>query len=120
MAQAKTPEETKQNLVALVADAKDATEKARASVAAAGVPNVQGGAGIAASFADALAQTRDAYAAAEAELQALGGDNQTAFYDGVVAVLDRLNQSYQASGVKLTNLDSPQLREAFDHLPECR
>jgi hypothetical protein len=120
MAQAKTPAETKQNLVALVADARDATEKARAAVAAAGVPNVQGGASIASSFADTLARTRDAYAAAETELQALAGDEQSAFYDGVVAVLDRLNQSYQASGVELTNLDSPQLREAFDRLPECR
>jgi hypothetical protein len=104
----------------LVGDARDATEVARAAVVAAGVPDVDGGAAVADGFAASLAETRDAYAGAETELRALPGADETTFYDGVVEVLNRLNQRYEQGGLDLTNLDSPQLREAFDRLPECR
>jgi hypothetical protein len=120
MAQTTTIEQTRQNLLALVGDARDATETARASVAGAGVPEVDGGARIAEGFAASLAQTRDAYAAAESELSALPGDDETAFYDGVIEVLNRLNRRYEQAGVELAGLDSPQLRSAFERVSECR
>jgi hypothetical protein len=120
MANATTPDQTRENLIALVADARDATETARAAVAAAGIPDVAGGAEVAAGFIASLTQTRDAYATAREELLGLSADDETAFYDGVVDVLDRLNRRYQASGLELSELNSPELRDAFDHVPECR
>ncbi|HEY7222317.1 MAG TPA: hypothetical protein VH561_01675 [Micromonosporaceae bacterium] len=119
MASSTTPEQTRQHLVALVTDAREATETARAAVASAGIPDVAGGAQVADGFTTSLSETRDAYAAAADELLALPADDEAAFYDGVVAVLGRLNQRYEQAGTELTKLDSPQLRDAFDRLPEC-
>jgi hypothetical protein len=120
MAQSTTVDQTRQNLIDLVTDARDATETARASVAAAGVPDVDSGAQVAQSFSDSLAQTRDAYAQAETDLRALPGDDEETFYDGVVAVLDRLTTAYQKAGDSLSTLDSPKLKAAFDSAPECQ
>jgi hypothetical protein len=120
MAQTTTTGQTRQNLVALVADARDATETARAAVAAAGVPDVDGGDQVAHSFEQSLAQTRDAYAQAGTDLQALPGDNEQTFYDGVVAVLDRLSTAYKRAGDSLSTLNSPKLQAAFNSVPECQ
>lgn len=120
MAQATTTEQTRANLTSLVVDARDATEAARASVAGLSAPDVPGGSEVAAGFSASLAEIRDAYAAAEAELRSLPGGDETTFYDGVVEVLDRLNQRYQQGAPDLTELASTQLREAFDQVPECR
>ena len=120
MAQTTTVEQTRQNLIDLVTDARDATETARAAVVAAGVPDVDGGAEVAQSFADSLARTRDAYAQAETDLRALSGDDEKTFYDGVVAVLDRLTTAYQQAGDSLSTLNSPKLQAAFDSAPECQ
>lgn len=115
-----TPEQTRTNLLDLVAGARDATEAARAAVAAAGVPAVEGGEQVAHGFAQSLAKTRDAYAGAEADLRALPAQDETAFYDGVVDVLGRLSAEYERAGQDLQTLDSPQLRQAFDNTPECQ
>jgi hypothetical protein len=120
MTQTTTTEQTRQNLVALVHDARDATEAARVAVLAAGVPAVDDGADLANGFTDSLAQTRDAYAAAEAELRSLPGQDESAFYDGVVEVLDRLSRRYEQAGVDLAELESPELRAAFARVPECQ
>ena len=40
--------------------------------------------------------------------------------DGVTAVMSRLDDEYRASAVDTTNLDSPELREAFDGTASCR
>ncbi len=118
--QTSTVEQTRANLVDLVADSREATEAARAAVAAAGLPDVPGGEEVARRFEEVLVKTRDAYAAAESDLLALPGDDETAFYDGVIAVMGRLSDEYERAGAELSNLDSPELRAAFDRAPECR
>jgi hypothetical protein len=115
-----TTEQTRANLLELVAGARDATEDARAAVAAAGVPAVEGGEQVAHGFTESLAKTRDAYAGAEADLRALPAQDETTFYDGVVAVLGRLSAEYDKAGRDLQTLDSPALRQAFDNTPECQ
>lgn len=120
MAQATTVEQTRSNLVALVTNARDATETARAAVAAAGVPDAPGGESVARGFEQSLAATRDAYATAAEHLLALPGNDEAAFYDGVVDVMERLNRQYEEAGADLAEMDSPQLRTAFEQAPECQ
>jgi hypothetical protein len=120
MAAATTPEQTRDSLVALLEGGRDASETARLAVETAGVPDVEGGAAVAQSFVAALAGARDAYAQARAELLALPMDDEDAFYDGVVAVMARLDEQYRASAVDTTGLSSPELRTAFDGIAECR
>jgi hypothetical protein len=120
MAGATTSAQTRDNLIALVGGARQASERARAAIAAAGVPDVEGGDAVAHGFEASLAGTRDAYAQAEADLAALPTTDDTAFYDGVSAVLTRLTDQYGAHGVDLAGLDSPELRQAFDGVAECR
>lgn len=120
MAHTTTVEQTRRNLVDLVTEGRDATETARAAIAAAGVPDVPGGEGVAKSFERSLASMRDAYAAADRDLRGLPGGDEMAFYNGVVEVMDRLNRQYEQAGTELLALDSPELRRAFDQAPECQ
>ena len=120
MATATTSEQTRENLMQLLSSARVASEAARAAIAAAGVPDVDGGEAVAHGFEATLAGTRDAYAQAEAELAALSTSDDTAFYDGVAAVLTRLTDQYEGSGIDLAGLDSPELKQAFDGIAECR
>jgi len=115
-----TPDQTRANLLDLVAGAREATETARVAVAAAGVPPVAGGEQVAHGFTESLARTRDAYAGAEAELRAMSTQDESAFYDGVVEVLGQLTAEYDEAGQALATLNSPELREAFDNTAECR
>jgi ABC-type uncharacterized transport system YnjBCD substrate-binding protein len=120
MTRVTTIEETRRTLVGLVSDARDATEAARAAVEAAGVPDVSGGETVARAFERSLASTRDAYEAAAEDLRALPGGDGTAFYDGVVDVMDRLMRRYEQASADLAELDSPELRAAFERAPECQ
>jgi hypothetical protein len=120
LATATTPTQTRDGLVTLVGGGEAASETARVAVTAAGVPDVDGGEAVAQSFVTALTGTRDAYAQARVDLQALPTDDADAFYDGVTAVLARLNDEYQASAVDTAALNSPDLRQAFDGTPSCR
>ncbi len=120
MATATTTAQTKENLIALVSGAGDASETARAAIAAAGIPDVDGGAGVAQGFEAALAGTRDAYATAETDLAALPVTDSTAFYDGVAQILTRLTEQYHSSGIDVSKLDSVELKQAFDGITECR
>jgi hypothetical protein len=120
MQQTITVEQTRRNLVDLVTNARDATETARLAVVAAGVPDAPGGESAARGFELSLESTRDAYAEAADDLRRLPGGDETAFYDGVIDVMDRLNRQYEQAGAKLSELDSPQLRAAFDRAPECQ
>lgn len=115
-----TIEDTRRTLVNLVSHARDATETARAAVEAAGVPDVSGGESVAQAFERSLASTRDAYDTASKSLQALPGGDPTAFYDGVVDVMDRLMRRYEQASADLSVLDSPELRAAFERSPECQ
>ncbi len=111
--------QAKENLVRLFDGAQKSTEAARAKVEAAGVPAVDDGDKIARSFVSTLAAVRDAYGHAKDGVSGLGVDDPKNFSDGVASVLTTLNSEYAKSSVDLTNLDSVELKKAFDEVPEC-
>jgi hypothetical protein len=115
-----TPSQAKENLMTLFGGARDASERARAGVAGAGVPDVSGGKQIAAGFLGSLAGLRDAYGRARDGVGALATTPADGFYDHVGQVVDRLTKDYQASSLDTSNLTSPELKQAFDEVPECR
>jgi hypothetical protein len=117
---ADSPAQARTALVVLLVGAESATEDARAAVEKAGTPDVEGGEEIAGRFVAALTGSRDAYAEARREVQALATDDATAFYDAVVAIIGRLTDAYARSAVDTTELDSQRLREAFDGAQQCR
>jgi len=112
--------QTRESLDGLLAGAESATETARSKVLAAGVPDVHGGAAVAASFVSSLTGVRDAYTRAKADLMALPAADDKAFYDGIVLIMGRLNDEYNLSAVDLDGLNSPELKAAFESSPACR
>jgi hypothetical protein len=117
---ASSPAQVRDSLLALLDGAVTASENARVAVAAAGIPDVDGGETVAARFVDSLARAREAYRHARTDLQSLPTTDPTSFYDGVVAVLTRLQTEYAASALDTSNLDAPALRDAFDGDDQCR
>jgi len=115
-----TPGQAKENLMRLFAGARDASEQARAGVAKAGIPDVDGGKKIADGFTGSLAGMRDAYGRARTGIETLGTAPAKAFYTQVGEVVDKLNADYAASSLDTSKLDSPELKKAFDEVPECR
>jgi hypothetical protein len=120
MATAKTPEQTRAHMLDLLSGAQRASEKARLAVAAAGVPDVQGGAVIEKRFVTALAAVRDAYARADHSISALPMTDASTFYSGVSAAMTTLNADYAKSGVDITALASPELQADFAKVAACR
>jgi hypothetical protein len=120
MSAATTPGQAKENLMRLFAGGQDASERARAGVAGAGVPDVADGKRIADGFTGALAALRDAYGKAEQGIEALATTPASAFYPQVEKVVDQFNQDYSASSLDTSKLNSVELKEAFDEVPECR
>jgi hypothetical protein len=119
MKSATTPQQTRTNMVALLAGAQRASEDARAKVAAAGAPNVSGGAAIAAWFVSSLTAVRDAYGKARQTVEGLPTGDAKAFYDGVASAIGTLNQEYAKAGVDTGRLASAELRKDFDEVPAC-
>jgi hypothetical protein len=117
---ATTPGQAKENLARLFAGAKDASERARAGVVKAGVPDVDNGKQIAAGFTGSLAAMRDAYARAATGIGGLATAPAKAFYEQVGKVVDQLNSDYAASSLDTSKLSSEELKSAFDEVPECR
>lgn len=117
---ASSPDQVRTSLLALLDGAAVVSENARQAVAAAGVPDVDGGATVATRFVDSLARAREAYRHAGSDLASLPTGDPTSFYDGVVAVLNRLQTEYAASALDTSNLDAPALRDAFDGVDQCR
>lgn len=115
-----TPAQAKENLIRLLGGAEAATETARRKVAEAGVPDVERGEAVAGAFVAALAGVRDAYGRAKRTVEGLATTEAEAFYDGVEAAMKTLNEEYNASALDTTNLNSPELKRAFDEVPECR
>jgi hypothetical protein len=115
-----TPGQAKDNLMRLFAGGHDASERARAGVAQAGVPDVTGGKQIADSFTASLAALRDAYGKAEQGIEALATAPASAFYTQVEKVVAQFNKDYAASSLDTSKLNSAELKEAFDEVPECR
>ncbi len=120
MKAATTPAQTRDNMLRLLDGARQASEDARAKVAAAGVPDVTDGKAIADRFVAALAAVRDAYAKAQHTVQSLDTSKASAFYDGVSAAMDTLNKEYTQAGLDTGTLASAQLRKDFDEVPACR
>ncbi|MBB5871324.1 hypothetical protein F4553_004703 [Allocatelliglobosispora scoriae] len=112
--------QAKENLTRLFASAETATESARSKVVAAGAPDVTDGPAIAASFVTSLAGVRDAYAHAKNGISAITATENKDFSDQVAAVLDTLNSEYAKTAPDLGKLQSVELREAFEEVPECR
>jgi hypothetical protein len=120
MTTAGTPAEARTLLMELLSGGETASERARTAIVAAGTPDVADGEQVAQRFTASLQRARDAYAHAKADLQALPTADATTFYDGVVAVMSRLTTEYAASAVDPGQIDSPELRRAFDGIDECR
>jgi hypothetical protein len=115
-----TPAQAQENLVRLLGGAERASETARNKVADAGVPDVEQGDAVARGFVVSLGAVRDAYGKAKRSIEGLGTGQAAAFYDGVKAAVDTLNQEYAASALDTSKLNSPELKQAFDEVPECR
>ncbi len=120
MASTRTPADTRTNILALLDGAAQATEKARSAVAAAGVPDVDGGAVIAQRFVASLTAVRDAYLGAETTVKALSLTDANAFYAGVGAAMTKLNADYANSGVDTNQLASQELQDDFGKVAACR
>jgi hypothetical protein len=117
---ATTPGQAKENLSRLFVGAHDASEKARAGVAKAGVPDVDNGKQIADGFTGSLAAMRDAYGRAAQGIDGLATAPAKTFYTQVGEVVDKLNADYAASSLDTSKLSSKELKAAFDEVPECR
>ncbi|MDI5937507.1 MULTISPECIES: hypothetical protein [Micromonospora] len=115
-----TPAQAKENLVRLFAGAEDASETARRKIDQAGVPETENGEEVSARFQASLGKVRDAYGRARDTIDGLGTGEATAFYDGVRTAVETLNKEYDASALDTSRLDSEELRQAFDEVPECR
>ncbi|WFE63534.1 hypothetical protein [Micromonospora sp. WMMD714] len=115
-----TPAQAKENLVRLFAGAEQASETARRRIADAGIPETDRGAEVSKAFRASLERIRDAYGHAGDTIDALDTGQATAFYDGVQAAVDKLNQEYDASALDTGRLNSTELKQAFDEVPECR
>jgi ABC-type glycerol-3-phosphate transport system substrate-binding protein len=117
---AKTAEQTKTNVVALLTGAEQASEKARRGVVDAGVPDVSRGAEIAKHFAASLEKARDAYGHAKTSVSALPTSDEKVFYANVKTTFDTLRDEYAKSALDTENVGSNDLQKAFDEVPECR
>ena len=115
-----TPAQAKENLTRLFGGAESASEKARAGVEKAGVPDVEQGREVADSFATSLGAMRDAYGRARTGIAALATSPSKDFYAKVGAVVETLNVEYKKSELDTSRLDSEELKKAFDAAPECR
>lgn len=119
MAAATTPAQAKENLVRLFGGAESASETARRQVDLAGVPDVDGGDAVARGFVGSLTAARDAYGRARQAVEKLDTGRSGEFYDRVSQVVARLTEEYERSALDTTSLDSPELKRAFDEVPEC-
>jgi hypothetical protein len=119
MGSAKTPEQTKANLVALLSGAEQSSEDARRKIVDAGVPPVPDGRKIADRFTTSLAKARDAYGQARKSVTALPTADPKRFYDGVLAAFTKLTDEYAASAIDTQDIGSTELQRAFDESAEC-
>lgn len=119
MGSAKTPEQAKANLVALLAGAEQSSEDARRKIVDAGVPPVPDGQRIADRLTMSIEKARDAYGKARRSVDALPTGDSKRFYDGVMAAFAKLGDEYAASAIDTQDIDSAELQRAFDDAAEC-
>lgn len=115
-----TPAQAKENLVRLFAGAEQASETARRRIEEAGVPDAEHGEEVSQGFRTSLGKVRDAYGRARITIEGLSTGRPVIFYDGVRAAVDTLNKEYDASALDTSRLNSEELKQAFDEIPECR
>jgi hypothetical protein len=120
MSAATTPAQAKENLVRLFGGAQSASERARAGVQRAGVPDVAEGKQVAESFTASLSAVRDAYGRARTGIEVLATSPSKDFYTKVGTVVQTLDTEYRESELDTTRLNSVELKNAFDEAPECR
>jgi hypothetical protein len=120
MASAKTPAETRTHVLALLNGARAASEKARTDVAAAGAPDVDGGADIEKRFVASLAAVRDAYGRAASTVGALPANKASTFYTGVRTALAQLTTDYNRAGADPSKIASTELQTDFGQVAACR
>ncbi len=120
LAAAAGPDEARASVLELLDGARQASATARDRVAAAGIPDIEQGERVAQEFLASLTAARDAYAAAHDEIESLSTADATAFYDGVEAAMQTLDQRYRQSAVDTSTLSSTELQRAFDEVPECQ
>jgi hypothetical protein len=118
MDRAANAEQAKTGLLELLGGAENASEQARAKVAAAGQPDATNGKQAAGEFTDTLRRTRDAYGKAKQTVQGLPTVDQKAFYDAVGAAFGQLDKDY--GEVDLERVKSPELQKAFDEVAACK
>jgi hypothetical protein len=118
MDRAANADQAKTGLLELLGGAEQASEQARAKVAAAGLPDAANGKRAAAEFTDTLRRTRDAYGKAKETVDDLPTVDSKAFYDAVGAAFGQLDKDY--GEVNLDRVNSPELRKAFDEVPACK
>jgi hypothetical protein len=117
---ARTPAETKTNIVDLLAGAEAASEKARAGVDGAGVPRVDDGEKVAEQFTASLSKARDAYGNAKRTVSGLPTDGAKTFYAEVTKAFATLKDEYERSAIDPAHVGPEDLQKAFDEVPECR
>lgn len=120
MTSAKTARDTQARMLELLRGAQQASERARAAVDAAGVPDVDGGAEIERRFVASLAAVRDAYGRAATTIGALSTADPATFYAGVAAAMNQLAADYQSAGVDTDRLASTELQDDFAQVAACR
>jgi hypothetical protein len=111
-------DQAKSGLLELLGGAEQASEQARAKVAAAGVPDAANGKRAATEFTDTLRRTRNAYGRAKETINSLPTVDQKAFYDAVGAAFGQLDKDY--GDVDLDRVNSPELQKAFDEVAACK
>jgi hypothetical protein len=117
---AKTASQTKTNIVDLLAGAETASEKARAGISVAGVPDVSGGNKVAQQFTASLSKARDAYGNAKRSVEALPTADAKAFYTSVGSAFAVLKEEYEQSAIDPRHVGPKDLQKAFNEVPECR
>ncbi|HEX7745796.1 MAG TPA: hypothetical protein VF462_11110 [Micromonosporaceae bacterium] len=115
-----SPAQAKEHLVRLFGGAERVSDQARRDVEDAGVPDVERGEAVARGFVASLTGVRDAYGRARRSIEQLDTGRAEEFYAGVHAAVAVLNREYDASALDLGALDSPELKRAFEEVPECR
>ena len=120
MASTTTVTDTRTHVLELLDGGRFASERARAAVAAAGVPDVTGGAEIEKRFITALAAVRDAYGRAATTVGNLSTDDASAFYAGVRSAFAQLNTDYSKAGADPSAIASAELQADFAQVPACR
>jgi hypothetical protein len=115
---ASNADQAKTGLLELLGGAENASEQARAKVAAAGEPDAENGKKAAAEFTDTLRRTRDAYGKAKQSVTTLQTADSKKFYDGVTVAFGQLDKDYGA--LNLDKVKSPELQKAFDEVEACK